>query len=293
MKFSRPNPERPNIFLAGINVLQSHDCKRLGELIRLASVSFAALVFVSAYPVYADARYLWQHGQSPDQQTIETRFPPPPGFVRTPSGPADSWVSWLRGLPLKPHGSPVLLHTGAKKWRQDVHAAVIDIDIGKRDLQQCADAIMRLRAEWLLSRARSERISFNDTKDKPMVFKANRNSSYASFQKYLIRVFAYAGSYSLERQLRPKPMQDIKVGDVFIKGGFPGHAVLVVDVVYNPQTGARKFLLMQSYMPAQSMHILVNPNSETKTVWYDLKPGERLKTPEWEFDKDALRTWPE
>jgi hypothetical protein len=40
----------------------------------------------------------------------------------------------------------VLLYNGAPKFRQDVHAAVIDIDVGTRDLQQCADATMRLRA---------------------------------------------------------------------------------------------------------------------------------------------------
>ena len=52
---------------------------------------------------------------------------------------------------MKPANAPVLIYTGAQKWRQDVHAAVIDIDVGRRDLQQCADAIMRLRAEWLFA----------------------------------------------------------------------------------------------------------------------------------------------
>ncbi len=50
-------------------------------------------------------------------------------------------------------------------------------------------------------------------------------------------VFAYAGTYSLERELITADVDDIRTGDVFIKGGFPGHAVLVTDVVVNPGPG--------------------------------------------------------
>ena len=69
-------------------------------------------------------------------------------------------------------------------------------------------------------------------------------------------VFAWAGTYSLERELKPAALADIAAGDVFIKGGFPGHAVLVADVVENRTTGEKRFLLLQSYMPAQDIHVL-------------------------------------
>lgn len=49
----------------------------------------------------------------------------------------------------------------AVQWREE--AAVIDIDVEKRDLQQCADAVMRLRAEWLWSIGTKDRIAFNYT----------------------------------------------------------------------------------------------------------------------------------
>ena len=72
-------------------------------------------------------------------------------------------------------------------------------------------------------------------------------------------VFAWAGTHSLERELKPAALAGIAAGDVFIKGGFPGHAVLVADVVENRATGEKRFLLLQSYMPAQDIHVLKNP----------------------------------
>lgn len=261
--------------------------KRLGRRLLIA----APAVLAFTIPAHAGPDYAWQSTPPSEQRTLTGTIPPPSGFTRREM-PAGSWATWLRGLPMKPQDSPVLLYTGARKWRQDAHARVVEIDVGKRDLQQCADAIMRLRAEWLYSQKTRKRIAFNNTKGRPMVFRRSKASSYKSFRKYMTRVFAYAGTYSLERELKPKPVADVAIGDVFIKGGFPGHAVLVVDVAQNPTTGEKKFLLLQSYMPAQDMHILKNPNDPAGGPWYDVVPGARLVTPEWEFAEDALRTWP-
>jgi hypothetical protein len=107
-------------------------------------------VVASAAPVVAEPRYAWKPGSA--GEALERRYPPPAGFARVPVEPL-SFAEWLRGLPMKSSTAAVLLHTGAQKWRQDVHAGVVDIDVGQRDLQQCADAVMRLRAEWLYSLA--------------------------------------------------------------------------------------------------------------------------------------------
>src|SRR6187549_3620216 len=68
-----------------------------------------------------------------DHPTILTRFEPPPGFDRTILDDG-SFSAWLRGLPLRPEGSLVHLYNGALKSRQDVHAAVVDMSLGERDL---------------------------------------------------------------------------------------------------------------------------------------------------------------
>ena len=256
----------------------------------LAVTTVALLsIFSSAGTAEASPRYAWQ----PDSTvagTLESRFAPPQGYVRVAAAPG-SFAAWLRGLPMKEKNAPVLLHTGAKKWRQDVHAAVIDIDVGQRDLQQCADAIMRLRAEWLYSAGRKREIAFNDTKGKRMRFADRAKQDYAGFRKYMDYVFAYAGTYSLERELRPVDSADIAIGDVFIKGGFPGHAVFVTDMAVDPKTGNKKFLLTQSYMPAQEIHVLKNPNTTDGSAWYGADFGDRLVTPEWAFTRQQLRRW--
>jgi hypothetical protein len=250
----------------------------------------ASIAATAAHPARAAAGYAWTPS-SATSDTLASRIAPPEGFARTPAA-AGSWAEWLRGLPLKPAGAPVLTYTGAPKWRQDVHVAVIDIDVGKRDLQQCADAVMRLRGEWLYASGRAREIAFNDTDGKRRVFARQGKQDYTSFRKYMDLVFAYAGTYSLEHELKPVSVDAIAIGDVFIKGGFPGHAVLVADMAENAATGEKRFLLVQSYMPAQEMHVLKNPANADGSPWYQTNFGEHLKTPEWVFARTALRRWP-
>lgn len=264
--------------------------------------SWAALGLVliaSAAPAHSEPHYAWRDagtGRSASAavsngDTLASRIAPPPGFTRIEQPPG-SWGEWLRGLPLKPAGSPVLTYTGTPKWRQDVHVAVLDIDTGKRDLQQCADAVMRLRGEWLFASNRIKDIVFNDTDGKRRIFASQAKRDYPAFRKYMDVVFAYAGTWSLERELKPVKITDMQIGDVFIKGGFPGHAVLVADMAINSATGEKRFLLVQSFMPAQDIHVLKNPGASDNSPWYSMSFGDELQTPEWAFSAAQLKRWP-
>ena len=86
-------------------------------------------------------------------RTIAARISPPPGYESLSTRPG-SFEEWLTQLPLKPGRPPVLLYDGKEKRDQDAHHAIIDLDVGDRDLQQCADAIIRLRAEYLWAAGR-------------------------------------------------------------------------------------------------------------------------------------------
>jgi hypothetical protein len=261
-------------------------------------------------PARAAPAYPWRGAAPAPAETLAERIVPPDGFARITVEPG-SFAEWLRGLPLKPTGTMVMLYNGLPKFWTAPPAAVVDIDVGSRDLQQCADAIMRLRAEYLLSLGRLEDIAFDYTnggrvdykrwtegwrpapKRKGVAWsrKGKVDSSYASFRRYMDQVFSYAGTYSLARELKYVPVAELQIGDLFIKGGFPGHAMLVADMVENATTGERRFLLLQSYMPAQDMHIVLNPSATGVTPWYPVAFGNELVTPEWTFEAHQIKRW--
>jgi hypothetical protein len=252
-----------------------------------AALVCAVMAGLASPPAEAVSRYPWR-GETAVAATVADRIAPPPGFQRMPAEPG-SFAAWLRGLPVKAPQSMVRLYDGRPKANQQIHVSVIDIDTGNRDLQQCADAIMRLRAEFLLGAGRARDIGFNDTKGKPQPFTGDARD-YAGFRKYMDKVFGFSGTHSLEREMQPVALAEMRAGDVFIKGGFPGHAVLVVDVAQNSGTGEKRFMLLQSYMPAQDMHVLKNPKAMDGSPWYAL-PADKaeLVTPEWTFPAGTLR----
>lgn len=241
--------------------------------------------------------------------TIAGGIPTPEGFHRI-RVPRQSFGNWLRYLPLKPAGTRVNLYNGQPKLSQSVHHAVVDIDTGNRDLQQCADAVMRLRAEYLYFSRQYTNITFNFTSGdacrfdwwysgyRPLVNgnqvtwrkQAAFDHSYPTFRKYLTKVFTYGGTLSLERELHPRAsVSDLTIGDVFIKGGSPGHAVIVLDVAIKPGSNKKVFLLGQSYLPAQDFHVLKNPNDPGRSPWYEIGIRGKLITPEWRFDWSELK----
>ena len=249
---------------------------------------------------------------NPDEQTLETRILPPEEFERTITS-ENSFVEYLRQLPLKPHGSEVLLYDGSIKSNYDIYVAVVDLDIGKRDLHQCADAVMRLRAEYLWRQKQYDQIHFNFTngfrvdysewmKGKRIVVKGNKtywtqsvspSNNYKDFWKYMEIIFSYAGTLSLSKELKPVSIDDLKIGDIFIQGGSPGHAIMVIDIAIDPLNNEKIFLLAQSYMPAQEIQILKNPNNDKISPWYSVGFGEVLETPEWIFNRTDVKRFEE
>ena len=181
------------------------------------------------------------------------RLAPPPGYkkVKLTEG---TFGSFLRNLPLKPVGSDLHYYNGSIK-RRNYAGAVVDIDFGHGEVEQCADAVIYLRALWLWQTKQYDKIHFNFTNgfraDYARWAKGERihidkktwrcwyskdtaaDYSYKTFRKYLNLVFTYAGTASLEKELTTITGKELQVGDVIINGGHPGHTVIVVDKAVN------------------------------------------------------------
>lgn len=213
-------------------------------------------------------------------------IPLPAGYKRK-ENQHSSFAHWLQQIQIK-KDTTVYLFNGVKKNNQHAQFAVLDISVGNKNLQQCADAVMRLRAEYLFSQKQFDKVIFTDNDGGIYLFKPPFNRT--RFSKYLQIVFGMCGTASLSKQMKAVPMKDIRAGDVLIRGGFPGHAVIVMDVANN-NAGEKIYLLAQSYMPAQDIHILKNPLNKTTDPWYKVSDAFVIETPEYNFTKNELKRW--
>lgn len=244
---------------------------------------------------------------NPNGKTLETRINAPEGYERIKQTEND-FGFYLRNLPVKKNGELVKTYDGRIKPNNEVYEAVIDLPIGTKDLHQCADAVMRLRAEFLWKQKKYDEIHFNFTSGFRADYKEWMNGKRVKIQNnkcvwvqstqpsntakdlwnYLEVVFSFAGTLSLSKELISVNVNDMQIGDVFIKGGSPGHTVIVADIAKNKKTGVKLFMLLQSYMPAQEIQLLKNPTDPSLGPWYNLQFGDILYTPEWTFRKTQL-----
>ncbi|MHA7627252.1 DUF4846 domain-containing protein [Corallococcus sp. M7] len=253
-------------------------------------------------------RYPWLT-TSARVRSLEETFAPPEGYTRV-TLEAGSFGAWLRGLPLRPEGTPVRDFQGnTVLTASDARlAAVGELDVGTANLQQCADSILRLHAEWRWASGQPERIAYRFTSGHlaswPRYAAGERarvsgskvtwvpgsaaaDSSRAAFRSYLNLLFTYAGTLSLQAEGARPTREQLRPGDFFVLGGSPGHTVLVLDVATNAK-GERLALVGQGFTPAQDFHVLAGRDGP----WFPLE-GESLATPFWApFPMTSLRRLP-
>ena len=272
----------------------------------LAALLMAGLSFAIAVSDAGAGDYPWL-SEAP-RRDIESALAPPRGFERVVVA-ADSFAGWLRRLPLAPAGTAVVLHDGRPLVDQSIIAALVDIDTGTSDLQQCADAVMRLRAEFLYSRGLLGAIGFDLVNSERYPFSAYsrgatprqagaeitlaseepRGAGHSDLRRYLDLLFGFASTRSLAKELQPVPsLRDAEIGDIFIRAGQPGHAMIIADMAMN-SSGQRLVLLVQGSMPARGIYLLNNTRHPDLGAWFEVADGQPLIMPGYEFRPDELR----
>ena len=246
---------------------------------------------------------------TPTGEKLINRIAAPAGYTWEIAMP-NSFAEFLQNLPLKDAGSPVLDYTGTPISNQEEHIAIINYDVGTKDLQQCADATIRLRAEYLFQQKRFDEIGFHFTSGdyfswtdyangtRPIINgnsvsfsqTANADDSYSSFRKYLDVVYNYAGTISVNKETSPVHRNAaISSGDIIITPGSPGHAVMIVGCAKDKHNN-RLYLLAESYMPAQSIHVLKNPFEGGISPWYHLDlNGGSIETARYTFSTTNIK----
>jgi len=249
--------------------------------------------------------------------TISTTVPTigdlalPTGFQRI-NAAKGSFTAYIRKIRLKKDPA-VFLFDGRLKPNQHAQFAVVDIPIRNNSLLQCADAVLLIRANWLFDQQQFNQIRFLATDGSWLSYKdwcagvryhlkgkklvavklggeitslSNRNN----LNLFMQVVYSYCGTASLAKQLKiKKDPSKIEPGDVFLKGGHPGHVMLVADIAVNKK-GEKVFVLLQGYMPAQDIHVVKAVGSSFSQPWQSYSGGI-LQTPEWTFANGSLYQW--
>ena len=178
--------------------------------------------------------------------------------------------------------------------------AVVDLDVGKRDIQQCMDSIMRLRGEYWWSRGKPWKTSFRYSHGRYFSFrkwsqglrpkvvkrrltfvpKGRAGSSRSNYNRFLRYMFAMTGTINQTRE--PKiSFSSLQAGDFFLQPARSatvyGHAVVLLDLARNAK-GQLVAMIGEGYMPAQDFHVLRHRGT---SPWYPLSAGKAVKTPQW------------
>lgn len=236
-----------------------------------------------------------------DSLTIQSRVNVPVGYKRADYSKG-SFEEYLRNYKLKPFGSKIINYDNSEYFWQGGHIGILEIPVPKNGLQQCADALIRIRSEYLWDNNRKDEIGFKFTsghycswtkyakgyrpkiKGNNVTFHktASTNASKDNFYNYLNLIYMYSGTLSLFNELKSIKAKDLKIGDMLIRGGSPGHIVMIADEIVN-DNGEKLFLLFQGNTPAQSVHLVKNLEDGSISPWYQLEDDAVIPVSNYTF----------
>lgn len=255
-------------------------------------------------------QYAWLSKQEKTTYApLALRIPDPAGFCRV-KATAGGFADWLRHLPTAPPGTPVkTAKNQIVRAGDDARlAATVVLQPRGGKLLDAGNMLVRLRAEFFWAAGLKDRTAFRFTSGhlatwadwaagvRPFV--QGRNVEFRkidppdegreSFTCYLEAVFRHGTVYSLMQDTFPMTDGTIEPGDVFVRPGRPGHAVLVLDVAVS-EDGRVSVLLGQGGTPPQTFHVLRDP---ALGDWFPVNRSDPIDLgPAGTFRLKDLRRW--
>lgn len=245
-------------------------------------------------PAERSEPYHWLSRRQRDEYAaLSKRIKPPVGFKRV-AAKRGSFAHWLRGLPVAPKGTPVASADSSVVLAADHPnlAAVIALQPHNSTLLSGANIMLRVRAEYCWAAGDKDRLVFHFTSGQAASWEAWAaglrpmadgrsirfhntaivDDSRESFCGYLEMVFSYASSMSLLDDTRRVEDDTIAAGDIFLRPGRQGHALMVLDVAANSR-GQVRVLLGEGGTPAQTFHVICNDNG---SAWFPITRSQPI-----------------
>lgn len=208
-------------------------------------------------------KYNYPFSHSEDTESLFNRIKPLEGYERPKTN--SDFGNWLRFLPLKPEDEDVHKYNGEETTLKESffmkNAGVIDMGVLNK-WQQCADSILRLKAEYHWSKGEFYKIVFPLEKQNISYLSwiKKYDHSRKTFYKYLTHIYGNLGTASMKRDFKKINAHKLDIGDMNVqnKTGGVGHIFLILDIIENKK-GKRLYLLGQGATPAQEFHIIQPP----------------------------------
>ena len=261
------------------------------DIMRVKRIVVSILLIPAVLIVFA-AFLAWGGVSNPAGRRCIGEISAPIGFERVAVAEG-SFGEFIREFPIQKRGSHMEYFNGSTALGQYWGYAVLDLPMLSGS-EQCADVVMRMRAEYLWRSAQYNSIRFQSVTGENQ--KYGGGSDRKAFENYMRKVYANSNTSSLSGELPSKSFKDIEPGDVFVYGApdarHYGHAVLVADVARNPVTGKTAIMLAQGSTPALTMHIIRNMFHPTRSPWVILDSSpEGVSISGIHFDMSHLKGW--
>jgi len=241
----------------------------------------------------------------PSGVTVLTRFNPPEGYTRVPAEEG-SFAAWLRELPVRPDGTGVYLKDSTAR-EEDVHAAVLAMDIAKYGLMETTDALLRLRAEYLYEQGDYEKISFTflsgfvfeftkwadgqrvevDGNKVKWVDGGEPSDDHDALIAYLKTLFIYSNASAIKSDVQDSA--DSSPGKIFLD---TGNGALIIDAAQGAD-GDILVMLCQGGTPVQDIFILKNALEPAISPWFRIPQNGQIITPDLVYVKSSLKQFKE